>query len=238
MTTAIKHSERPAIEYPDSDGLPMADNTLQYEWIVTIKGGLDATFVDDPNVFVAGDLLWYPVKGAPTILRAPDAMVAFGRPKGYRGSYKQWEEDNIAPQVVFKVLSPGSSPVEMELKFQFYQQYGVFEYYVYDPDRGPFNGWLRAGDRLIAVPDMADFVSPRLQVRFDPGAGPDNLRIFGPDGTRFLTFAEWVQKAKTDQRHAEAEHERAIAADERATAADQRAERLAAKLRELGIEPN
>jgi Uma2 family endonuclease len=223
MTTAIKHSERPAIEYPDSDGMPMADNTLQYEWIVTIKGGLDAIFVDDPNVFVAGDLLWYPVKGAPTIRRAPDAMVAFGRPKGYRGSYKQWEEENIAPQVVFEVLSPGNSPTEMDLKFQFYQQYGVLEYYVYDPDNGPLDGWLRAGDRLVAVPQMAGFVSPRLQIRFDPGEGPDNLKIFGPDGSRFLTFAEWVQKSKADQ--------------QRAIAANEHAERLAAKLRELGIEP-
>jgi Uma2 family endonuclease len=47
-------------------------------------------------------------------------MVAFGRPKGYRGSYKQWEGDNIPPQVVFEVLSPGNSPAEMDLKFQFY----------------------------------------------------------------------------------------------------------------------
>ncbi len=67
MTTAFQVSERPAIEYPDSDGLPMAENTLQYEWIVTIKGGVDALFLDDPNVFVAGDLLWYPVEGKPTI---------------------------------------------------------------------------------------------------------------------------------------------------------------------------
>ena len=82
-----------------------------------------------------------------------------------------------------------------------YQQYGVLEYDVYDPDNGPLSGWLRASDRLVAMPEMADFVSPRLQIRFDPGDGPDNLRIFGPDGTRFLTFAERVQKAKADQRY-------------------------------------
>src|SRR6266542_1981574 len=93
------------IEYPDSDGLPMADNTLQFEWIVTIKGNLDRLFADDPLVFVAGDLLWYAVEGRPEIRSAPDAMVVFGRPKGYRGSYKQWMEDGIPPQVVFEVLS-------------------------------------------------------------------------------------------------------------------------------------
>jgi hypothetical protein len=75
------------IEYPESDGKPMADNTKQFPWIVTIEGGLDAQYRDDPNVFVAGDLLWYPVEGRPVIRAAPDVMVAFGRPKGDRGSY-------------------------------------------------------------------------------------------------------------------------------------------------------
>ncbi len=92
--------------YPESDGHPMADNTKQFHWIVTIQGGLDALFRHDPNVFVAGALLWYPVQGRPDICRAPDAMVVFGRPKGDRGNYKQWEEDNIPPQVVFGILSP------------------------------------------------------------------------------------------------------------------------------------
>ena len=63
---------------------------------------------------------------------------------------------------------------------------------------------------------MAGFVSPRLGIRFDPGEGPDNLRIFGPDGTRFLTFTEWVEKAKADERRAEAERQRADDADRRA----------------------
>src|SRR5271166_2796628 len=99
MSTAMTHAilpRRPII-YPDDDGQPMAENTLQFEWIVTIQGGLDAEFANDPNVFVAGDLLWYPVEGEPKIRQAPDAMVVLGRPQGYRGSYKQWEEDGIAP---------------------------------------------------------------------------------------------------------------------------------------------
>ena len=56
-------------------------------------------FRDDPNVFVAGDLLWYPVEGDPKTRMAPDTMVAFGRPKGYRGSYKQWVEGGSRPIV-------------------------------------------------------------------------------------------------------------------------------------------
>ena len=84
---------------------------------------------------MAGDLLWYPVQGKPKIRTAPDAMVAFGRPKGYRGSYKQWEEEGIAPQVVFEVLSPGNRPKDLVRKFRFYEQYGVEEFYLYDPEK-------------------------------------------------------------------------------------------------------
>src|SRR5262245_45803750 len=97
-----------AIVYPDSDGKPMADNALQFRWIVTIKEGLDRVFSDRSDIFVAGDLLWYPVEGHPEICQAPDALVAFGRPRGDRGSYKQWEEGGVAPQVVFEVLSPNN----------------------------------------------------------------------------------------------------------------------------------
>ena len=229
MTTALQLSERPAIEYPDSDGLPMAENTLQFRWIVTIMGGLDALFLNDPNVFVAGDLLWYPVEGEPTIRMGPDVLVAFGRPKGDRGSYKQWEEGGLPPQVIFEILSPGNRPGEMDRKFQFYQQYGVEEYYVYDPDDGSLEGWRRAGDHLEKIAEMADFVSPRLGIHFDPGEGPDNLRIFYPDGTPFLTFTEWVKKSKTEQRRADEERQRVEEQTRLAEAERQRAERLAAR---------
>ena len=49
-------------QYPDSDGQP-ADNTEQFRWIVVIKENLERLFASDPDVFVASDLLWYPVEG-------------------------------------------------------------------------------------------------------------------------------------------------------------------------------
>jgi Uma2 family endonuclease len=202
----------------------MAENTLQFRWIVTIEGGLDAVFSNDPNVFVAGDLLWYPVEGKPTIRSAPDAMVVFGRPKGDRGSYKQWEEEGIPPHAVFEILSPGNRAGEMERKFQFYERYGVEEYYIYDPDRGDLVGWRRVNDILEEIPNMAGFQSPRLKIRFEPGDGPDNLKIIGSDGEPFLTYAELVKQRNADRQRAEEQ--------------TQRAERLAARLRELGIEPD
>ncbi|MFM8305687.1 MAG: Uma2 family endonuclease, partial [Microcystis aeruginosa] len=81
MVKAQSFSESEII-YADSDGKPMADNTKQFRWIVTIKENLECLFADNDHVFIAGDLLWYPVEGDNKICQAPDAMVVFGRPKG------------------------------------------------------------------------------------------------------------------------------------------------------------
>ena len=132
---SIFKGESPSTDiiYPDSDGQPMSDNTKQYLWIVLIKEGIEWLFASDPNIFVAGDLLWYPVQGNNKIRIGPDVLVAFGRPKGHRGSYQQWKEDNITPQVVFEVRSPGNRQTEMDEKVVFYDHYGVEEYYLYGP---------------------------------------------------------------------------------------------------------
>ena len=208
------------ITYPQSDGQPMADNTKQFRWIVTIQGGLDALFGENPQVFVAGDLLWYPVEGHPEICMAPDVLVAFGRPKGDRGSYLQWEEGGIAPQVVFEILSPGNTIAQMMRKFRFYERYGVAEYYLYNPDTGELSGWQRQGDTLEEIEPMAGWVSPRLGVRFEIETGV--LQLYQPDGERFATYVELTEQREQERQRAEQER--------------QRAERLAARLRALGIE--
>ncbi len=222
MSMQTRPLPREEIIYPDSDGEPMADNTLQWEWIATIKGGLDALFRDDPNVFVAGDLLWYPVEGDSTIRTAPDAMVAFGRPKGYRGSYMQWREGGVAPQVVFEILSPGNRFGEMLRKFRFYERYGVEEYYIYDPDRVVLDGWLRAGSELREIPAMDGWVSPRLGVRFDMSGS--ELPSSGRMAVRSPPMWSWPGSGT--RRRAREEAERL------------RAERLAAQLRAMGVEPD
>ncbi len=180
------------IVYPESDGQPVAENTVQYRWIVTIHGGIDAEFRDDPNVFVAADLFWYPVEGSTAISQAPDVLVAFGRPKRDRGSYLQWQEGGVAPQVVWEILSPGNRPNEITRKFQFYERYGVEEYYIYDPDNGEVFGWLRSEGRLQEIPSMEGWVSPRLQVRFELING--ELRLTGRDGRPFATYLELIQQ--------------------------------------------
>jgi Uma2 family endonuclease len=223
------------VVYPESDGQPMADNTLQFEWITTIKGGLDALFRDDPNVFVAGDLLWYPVEGNNTIRIAPDAMVAIGRPKGDRGSYQQWREGGIAPQVVFEVLSPGNRAGEMVRKFRFYDRYGVEEYYIYDPDNKELTGWCRSGSILEEVLIKAGWISPRLGVRFDMSTG--SLRLYGPDGQSFVSYVELARERDARKKERDAMETERNAMEKERDAERQRADRLAAQLRAMGVDP-
>lgn len=240
---AVQTASTQQVVYPDSDGKPMADNTKQLETIVYLYDNLCALFADREDVFVAADLLWYPVEGRPDIRTAPDVMVALGRPKGHRGSYKQWEEGGVAPQVVFEVLSPGNRPSELIEKFVFYERYGVEEYYLYDPDRGILEGWVRADGRLSPVKEMQGWVSPRLGVRFTLEG--TELVAYRPDGERFVPYVELRRRleqaqreAEEAQRAAEQERLRAEQAQREAEEARRRAEQLAQRLREMGVDPD
>jgi Uma2 family endonuclease len=224
------------ILYPDSDGQPMADNTQQFRWIVLIKENLELLFAEDPQVFVAGDLLWYPVEGHPEIRVAPDAMVVFGRPKGDRGSYRQWQEENIAPQVVFEILSPGNRVREMIRKLQFYDRYGVEEYYIYDPDGNELEGMQRVDGTLTSIEAIDRWVSPRLGIRFV--VTPETLEIYRPDGEPFLSSLELYQQRQQERQRVEQERQRVEQEAQRADRERQRADRLAEQLRQLGIDPS
>lgn len=205
--------------YPGSDGQPMAENTLQYRWIVRLVSNL-RRLLNDQTAFVAGDLLWYPVpvEVPPAPSQAPDVMVVLGRPDGERGSYKQWEEDNIAPQVVFEILSPSNSAREMMAKQAFYSQYGVLEMYFYDPEIFDFWGLIRPSADRDFTPIMAMNVpweSPLLGIRFE--LFDTGLEVFYPNGDRFQD----PEKVIMEREQLQQERDRAFA-----------------KLRELGIDPS
>jgi Uma2 family endonuclease len=226
------------IVYPDSDGQPMADNTKQFQWITVIKTNLDWLFRDDERVFVAGDLLWYPIEGNPKYRVAPDVMVVFGRPKGDRGSYKQWLEHDLAPQVVFEILSQGNTEGEMERKLQIYARCGVEEYYIYDPDRYILKGYQRSDDFFLDSPRetildrieaMNGWTSPRLGITFRL-IGED-LQITHPDGRIFETF----DNVATERDLLLADKQQ-LEIDKQQLEKDK--SKRDAKLRELGIDPD
>ena len=229
MVQQITPETQSEIIYPDSDGNPMADNTEHYEWIVKIKENLEILFASENDVFIAGDLLWYPVEGSVKTRQAPDVMVIFGRPKGKRGSYKQWEENNIAPQVVFEILSPGNRSQEMAKKLLFYQRHGVEEYYVYNPDKIELTGFILEQAWLEEIEEINNWISPRLGIRFELTA--NNLEIYYPEGQKFLTSMELNQRAEQEYQRAEQEYQRAE--QER-----QNYQTLLAKLQAKGIDIN
>ncbi len=208
--------------YPDCDGQPMANSTEHFEIIVLVKSNLEILFAADPAVFIAGDLFWYPIQGNNTVSCAPDVMVAIGRPKGKRSSYKQWEEDNQPPQVVFEILSPSNTSQEMSRKLLFFDHHGVEEYYIYNLSTNELQVWLRGDLGLDWVALEQEWISPRLGIRFDLTQA--DLTIYRPNGQRFLSFVELEQRAEQESQRAEQE--------------SQRAERLAARLRELGENPD
>lgn len=212
-----------AVVYPDSDGAPMADNTLQFEWIVVLKENLDAAL---PG-FVAGDLLWYPIEGDNRTRRAPDVLVALDRPKGHRGSYKQWVEGG-PPDVVMEVLSPRNTPVEMFHKLAFYSEHGAKEFYVLDPMENELLVWVDRGHGLAPVKRGESFESPLLGITFRVN---HTVRVFHRDGSPFRSFQEILAER-------DAALERAAKAEARAAEAEARAEALHAELRALRVDPS
>ena len=257
MVSQLESLTNSEIIYPESDGQPMANNTEQFRWIVVIEQNLEWLYADEPNVFVAADLFWYPVEGKPNIVNAPDVLVAFGRQKGKRGSYQQWNEGGVAPQVVFEILSPSNSVDEMDRKLLFYERYGVEEYYIYNPENNQLRGWLRDEDGLQVIASIAGWVSPRMGIRFE--LSTDKLDIFRPDGNQFFSYVETCQlleeqqqrteterqRAETERQRAETERQRAETERQRAEDAEnslqeerRRSQLLAERLRKMGINPD
>lgn len=221
--------------YPESDGRPIGENTIQLKWIITLYLGFTALYRGRPDVFVAGDLFWYPVEGDNTIVQAPDVLVAFGRPPHERRTFQQWNEGGVAPQAVFEVLSPNNTYAEMRRKLAFYQRYGVQEYYEYDPDEFTLQVWRRTGRRLVSVEVETVYASTLLGVRFEvPGGEP--MRVVRPDGEAF-PFIDTLAARATGEREA-AERRRAVRAERRAKRAEAKAASLADKLRRHGIDPD
>lgn len=230
IMSVVDYSKLPwePIEYPSSDGKPMADNTKQARWIITLYNNLKGLFSSE-EVFIAADLLWYPVEGRPDISSAPDVMMAFGRPDGDRSSYLQWKEEGLAPQVVFEVLSPSNTAMEMMRKQLYYEKYGVEEYIVIDPgkqegDPESFLPYLRKGNHLSTADfEAVDWISERLGIRFRK---EDNkVQVYDLQGNPFRTFEAVKEELDTVKQRAETEKKRA-------DKAEKELEKLKAQLRD------
>jgi hypothetical protein len=170
-------------------------------------------------------------------------MIAFGRPKGFRLFYKQWLEGGIAPQVVFEILSEGNTLREMRDKRSLYERLGVEEYYQYEPLENKFEAWIREGNTLMPVAKSDGFISQRLGIQFK--LEPETMTVFYPGGSRFQTLTEFVASIEARKltatelgRQADKESQRANEQRQHADEERKRADKLAAKLRQLGLDPD
>lgn len=244
---------KPPLEifYPDSDGQPMADNTLQFDWIAILKWNIEAYYRARPDVFVAGDHLIYPVEGDPETRQAPDVYVAFGAEKKDRGSYRVWEEHGIFPQVIFEVWSPNNRFEPMQKKLRFYEKFGAEEYYVVYPERpSHLEIRIRRDGKLEEIAEPNGFISPRLGLRFLLERG--SLTVYGPDDRQLRRpdeiaeerndAEEWRDRerarADAEKQRADAEKQRAEAEKQRAEMEKRRADQMAERLRQLGVDPD
>ena len=136
-----------AVEYPSSDGKPMADNDAQRAAIMYAIGTLRIRFARHPHVYVSGDLLIYYEEGNPRASVAPDTFVVFGAEDRQRLTYKLWEEPK-APDFVLEVASANTWREDEGRKHTLYERLGVREYWQYDPT-GEYLGVQLKGHRLV-----------------------------------------------------------------------------------------
>ncbi len=244
--------------YPDSDGEPVAENKIHFYWITYINQSLETAFADRDDVFIASDLLWYPVKGNPRKRIAPDALVVFGRSNSDKAAYLQWQNDDMPPQVVFEVLSPGNTDKEMISKLKFYEEHGVKEYYLYTPDyteltdieeykKSKFNNnkpkldvWQFIGGQSVHKPNVSNWKSPLLGMSFD--VGEEGLLIFDKEGKVIGDYYTTLARADVAEERAnvaekQLQEERELNQQERELreAAEHELQRLKERLREKGI---
>ncbi|BAP54764.1 hypothetical protein THII_0467 [Thioploca ingrica] len=132
----------PEIEYPESDGQPIGETDFHFTTIILLIQALRDYFADHPQVYIAGDLMFYYEQGNPHAVKAPDVLVVKGVPKHKRRVYKLWEEQTV-PCTIFEITSKQTGSADLTTKYQLYERLGVKEYFLFDP--------------------LAEYLQPRLQ---------------------------------------------------------------------------
>ena len=217
------------VEYPETDGEPMAETDTHAQLMIDLRFSLSELFREDSGVYVSGNLLLYYVEGDPRKRVAPDVFVVRGVAKRIRRIYKLWEEGR-PPDIVFEVSSRQTWREDMYTKWRLYEQLGVTEYFIFDPEYDyliePLIGWrLIDGHYEPLNVEEGRVRSEVLALELvDTG---ETLRLFDPRTGQFLlTPAE-----EAEGRRAEAEGRRAEA--EARLQAEAEAERLRVELAQL-----
>lgn len=149
-----KEDQLLTIDYPESDGEPMAETDVHYRLMTDLRFELEQFFRDDADVYVSGNILLYYIDGNPKKRVAPDVLVVRGVHKGDRRVFKLWEEGH-APDVIFEVSSRQTWREDLNTKWRLYEDLGVKEYFIFDPEYDylvePLVAWRLESGRYEAV---------------------------------------------------------------------------------------
>ena len=221
---------RAAVEYPSSDGRPLAENDAQLAAILYGIGALRVRYAGRRDVYVSGDLLIYYEEGNPRASVAPDVFVVLGVPDRMRMSYKVWEEGK-GPDFVLEVASPGTWREDVGPKRRLYARLGVGEYWLYDPLGGLLRPELQ-GYRLVGGEYERQPLVESLDGRLELHSETLGLNLWAKGGKmRFRDPETGLDLLGHDEDHARAEREAAAR-----RSAEVRAEReAAARQREVAL---
>ncbi len=222
MTTLSPNLQPTKLFYPTGDGEPVAE-TYDHFYVLAIVLEVLRQFLGDRQATVLGNQFLYYAQGFPRLRTAPDIMVIFDVATGGRDNYKIWEEGQV-PAVIFEMTSKGTRHQDEGFKKTLYEQLGVQEYWQFDP-KGEWIPEQLRGYRLRGevYEPITDSQSQPLQLRL--GVDGKLIAFYRLDtGEKLLIPDELAVALK--QAEAQVEQER------------QRADRLAARLRELGEDPD
>jgi Uma2 family endonuclease len=197
------------VEYPTTDGKPMAETDLHRILMTSVIDRLAAYFAPREDVYVSGNLMVYYEEGEPRTFLAPDCFVAFGVKPGRRDFYKSWVEGKL-PDVVFEFTSKSTKNDDLEEKYRIYQDvWRVKEYYLFDP-RGeyldpPLTGLSRTRGKFHAIPRVRGVYTSELLGLTLAADGSRLVLRDAATGRELLTEAEL--RVEAEQRAATAEAE-------------------------------
>lgn len=234
------------IDYPESDGKPMAESDLHRDLMFYLIHLLQRFFAQQ-QAYISGNLLIYYEEGNPLKAVAPDCFVAFGVASHKRRTYKIWEE-GTSPAVVIEVSSRKTRREDLTTKKQLYAQLGVREYFIYDPTadylQPPLVGFTLTDSGYQLMPPLLEEVRPG-KFRQIPGADTASeftshvlgLRLALSTNNDLLLYdLATGERLLTDEEARQAAEERIIHAEERAVDAEERAAQIAAENERLRAE--
>jgi Uma2 family endonuclease len=225
LTTSQDIPER--VIFPTGDlysDEPPLETELHLRQIILLLNCLDWLWRDRNDFYVAGNLTIYYSQNQRKSedFRGPDFFVVLGTDRKRRKSWVVWEEEGKYPNVIVEILSPKTANTDRELKKQIYQDtFRTPDYFWFDPDTLEFAGFhLVDGEYQPLQPNTEGHLWSQ-QLDLFLGIDRGQLRFFSASGELIPTPEESADSERQQKELAQ-----------------QRAERLAAKLRELNIDPD